>query len=415
MSFFDFFKRAEPARQSYDDRMHSVYQGIDFCTETIIPDSFIEAWDKLHDYNQPDEDAGTTTSQAVEAGADQIQPTPLTLKVGEPDCFYEGEGSYVYRGQDRTKLRIMNRLNTLAPHERFKCLFVGTAGTGKTTIARLVAIRLNKRRRDLGLEEGQYYELLPAQLEDRLVLDRFMSRLITQPYATVFIDEIHKLTELERWFHVLHDSGQPRWPLLDGRMIDIPATVSFIGATTDPGQMDNTSGGAMRRRMEPEFRLDEPDVATLAQIVEDTARGYGMSVQKEGAVVIAERSYYPWFVKMIFNEVQLLARLAKVKHVNVTMAIAALDLLEIDKMGLRKEDREVIRCLLRVPRRLVTKDVVRYSMSEEALCAAAGIDRGTYKKRVQPKLLRTGLLMTLGGQCLTDRAVTDYGWLREVS
>jgi Holliday junction resolvasome RuvABC ATP-dependent DNA helicase subunit len=83
--------------------------------------------------------------------------------------------------------------------------------------------------------------------------------------------------------------------------------------------------------------------------------------------------------------------------------------LEIDNLGLRREDRDVIQSLLQVPRKLVTKDVVRYSMSEEALCAASGIDRGTYKKRIQPKLLRLGLLMTLGGQCLTDRAVGMYG------
>ena len=399
----NWFQRT-PVARTYNP-LSSSGSAVHLCAETIIPDRFIDAYNAAFEFDI------SKDSATVNLESGPIQSTSLQFKTGEPSCFYEEEGGFVYRGQDRTKRRISSRLNTLLPTERFKCLLVGSAGTGKTTLARIIASRLNGRRIDLGLEPGLYYEVLPAQLEDRAVLDQFMLALSGQPFATLFIDEVHKLPELERWFHVLHDSGVPRWPLADGRMINIPETISFLAATTDPGLLDNTTGGAMRRRLEPEFRLDEPELETLIQIAQDVARGQNLDISVAAATVIAERSYFPWFVKMIFSEVQLLAREQAKYAVGWDMATEALDLLEIDARGLRREDREVIRCLLRVPRRLVTKDIVRYSMSEEALCAAAGIDRATYKKRVQPKLLRTGLLMTLGGQCLTDKAVAEYGWL----
>src|SRR5690606_35476996 len=91
----------------------------------------------------------------------------------------------------------------------------------------------------------------------------------------------------------------------------------------------------------------------------------------------------------------------------------AFAVMEIDELGLRREDRDVIAALLRVPTRLATTGEIRYKMSEPALCAAAGIDPHTYKKRIQPKLMRLGLLTIIGGQCLTDKAVQLYGWLAQ--
>jgi Holliday junction resolvasome RuvABC ATP-dependent DNA helicase subunit len=419
MIFFGWLRPKREEKPAYNPIAQSTID-MNYRILRTVPDWFGDAWDRemdpmvlfKDDLESNTETAVATSSEVSGFEAEQILPTSLDLKEGEPDCFEEHEGKYPYRGQTKAKQRISARINTLRAEERFKCLMVGPAGTGKTTLARIIALRLNVRREQMGEAPGPYYELLPAQLENRKVLDDFMLQLSQKENAVVFIDEIHKLMELERWFHVLHDTGTPRWPMADGRMIDIPRTVSFIGATTDPGLLDNTSGGAMRRRLEPEIRLEAPDVATLTQIVLDTARGVGMDIAEDAADTIAVRSHFPWFAKMIFNEVQLLARLERITDIPLSTAVEALDMLEIDDRGLRREDRDVILALLRVKKELVTKPgVFRHSMSEEALCASAGIDRGTYKKRVQPKLLRLGLLMTLGGQCLTDDAVREYGFL----
>jgi hypothetical protein len=81
-------------------------------------------------------------------------------------------------------------------------------------------------------------------------------------------------------------------------------------------------------------------------------------------------------------------------------------------VGTTFEDRLVIQTLLRNPRRLRNGEV-RYAMSETTLCAAVGVDPGTYKSQMQPRLFRLGLLATLGGQALTDRAVECYAALGE--
>jgi Holliday junction resolvasome RuvABC ATP-dependent DNA helicase subunit len=352
----------------------------------------------------------------TEDGGVVFTPTVLDFSDGQPDCLDPADGSIPYRGQDEVKRRLLLHIQGLGPTTRVKALFTGPAGNGKTSLARIVAAQIRRRHVCLGLPGGEYYELLPAQVEAKAQLDAFVRQIVQDPFATIFIDEIHTLTHAENLFHVLHDTGEPRYALENGSWVPVPQTISWLAATTDPGELDRTTGGALRRRLEPEFRLKAPDPDVLADIVMDQGVKEGLTIERLGAYDIAQRALFPWQAKLLFREAVLLAKASGSASLTRDHVWEAFDLMAIDEHGLVAEDRDVIRALLQSPYRLASQPhVTRYKMSEAALCASAGVDRLTYQKRIQPKLMRHGFLTTVGGQCLTEKALTYYGWLRSAA
>jgi Holliday junction resolvasome RuvABC ATP-dependent DNA helicase subunit len=338
-----------------------------------------------------------------------FDPTELRFD-GEPDCLFPDEGQMPYRGQEVQKKRLRLYLDTLAPDSRFKSLFTGPAGTGKTTLARIVAREIEMRRHLAGVTPGPYFEILPGQVATVAQLDALMQQLRDLPRATVFIDEVHTLTEVERFFHVLHDSGAPRYPLATGQWVEIPRSVSWMAATTDPGALGTTVGDALRRRLEPEIRLDPPSAVELAEIIMDLGDLDGIDVHPDAAFEIAQRALFPWQAKHIYGEARRVTQARGDDCLGPDAAEEAFTLIRIDEHGLTQEDRDVIHALLNAPYRTTRgKDVqVRYRLSKDALCAAAGVDAAIYHHRIQPKLLRLGLLTTVGGQSLTEKAVQLY-------
>jgi holliday junction DNA helicase RuvB len=379
----------------------------------MMPVDFAEQWEKQTGIS-------LTTGRRLRGGDETFAPVDLDaiFATGQPDCLFEGEGMLPYRGQDLAKRRINLYVRGLKRDERRKFFFTGPAGTGKTTLARIVARMMQAQQAELGLTSGGYYELLPAQVAEKGKLDEFMQAVVEDDRAIVFIDEVHTLTNIENMFHVLHETGELWYPMADGSRLAVPRTISWFAGTTDKGEADKTTGGALLRRLEPEISLEPLTKDDIAAIVLDQAEKDGLEMRNEAAFEVADRVMFPWEAKdLVYKEAKLVAEVEGIGQILPNHVREAFEMLQIDDNGLRRDDREVIRTLLRVNDgkgiALVTKPgVTRYRMDEQSLCSTVGIDRTTYGKRVKPKLMAKGYLIPIQGQCLTDKALAEYGWLR---
>ena len=353
-----------------------------------------------------EEEYSKTTKVSGEEQGTVIVPTDLKFVSGQPSCLYEEEDGIPYRGQDHIKKILDITISTLEDEARFKALLSGPAGTGKTTLAWIIASRIQMTKQKKNIPIGRFFELLPAQVESKAELDVFMKQL--QPHDIVFIDEIHILKNnvgAEPLYHTLDDTGTPRYPLGNNQgWVEIHPTISWIGATTEPGELDGTTGGALRRRLSPELRLEAPSLDVLVSILKDQ----GMHCEDDAAREIARRSGgLPWQVLEIYSMAHKFAMFEGRSKIDMQVATDTFTTMGVDRYGLFSEDRSVINVLLQSPYKMRGGEI-RYKMSEAALCSAAGIDKQTYKHIVQPRLMRLGFLTTVGGQCLTQRTLDIF-------
>lgn len=329
-------------------------------------------------------------------------PTEISFEGSQPSCFWPEEGGIPYRGQDAAKRRLEKHIETLPVDGRRKFFFTAPAGMGKTALAWIIADKLMMKRFKQGFEP-LFYAVLPDQLASRDELDLLITQL--QPGDVVFIDEVHVLEKLigsEVLFRVLDDTGEPMYPLSNGKgWHKVDRTVSWIAATTDPGKVSDP----LFRRLAPQISLEPHSPETIIEILNDQ----GFHIHPDAALDIALRSgNLPWQAILVFEECKTSAMYKGNDTITPIDAEEAFEDMGLDQNGLFPQDRAVIQALLRAPRTLRSGEVV-YAMSEKALCGAAGVDPETYSRRIQSKLIHLGYLTIRNGQALTEKALRDYG------
>lgn len=338
-------------------------------------------------------------------------PTRLEFTDTDPSCFYPEEGGTPYRGQERMKRWVDIKISAMDPDSRIKLLYTGPAGTGKTSAAWVTADRIRRWRSahfGVPLEQQPFFEILPEQFTSKAEFDAFMRWLCAHyPYAILFIDEVHALAKsigALPLYHTLADTGRPRYPVgeRDG-WIEVPTSLCWLTATTDPGLLD----AALRRRLEPEVRLEPLTDAELVQILLDKPYPIESRAAEE---VVRRSSGYAWQSILIYEQARDVAKAGRAPRVEEGHCSVAFDLMGVDELGLLREDRDVIAALLRARSTLADKTVV-YSLAEGSLLSAAGVDKATYTDRIKPKLIKHQLLEIRGGQRLTPRALELYGHL----
>src|SRR6476646_9089545 len=208
-------------------------------------------------------------------------------------------------------------------------LFAGPPGTGKTSLAGIVAAELGVALRVTSgpaLERAGDLAAILTNLDDGDVL---------------FIDEVHRLPRVveEALYPAMEDF---RFDVVIGKgpsartiRLDIPR-FTLVGATTRTGLIT----GPLRDRFGFVARLDYYDTIDLVAIVERTARILGVPLAPAAAHEIARRARgTPRIANRLLKRVRDYAEVRVDGRVTTDVARDALVLFEVDELGLDKVDR----------------------------------------------------------------------------
>lgn len=330
---------------------------------------------------------------------------PIRLKVEDPIPFKKGEPQTfkAFNAQDTAVGLLEDAIAALEPHEMSikPQMFAGSAGGGKTLLAKIVANELRERN---GVT--RFVEAMDVNTEEGL--DAILMEAMLNPGSVIFFDEIHVLagyTHLIKLYLALDENRYHFKGELAPRQL--PPT-TFLAATTDSGKLTD----AFKRRWITHF-FEPYNREQLANIL----RNRGIPIYDDAAALILSRTAFggsPWEPVQLLELANNARKARKGKKINVKDVKRVFRLFQIDKNGLRRIDRNAIAALFKLIKRK-TNGEMRYAGSEENVALMAKIDREEFKTSVRPRLIARGLLelRPWWGHCLTDRAVEMYSNLRE--
>jgi Holliday junction DNA helicase RuvB len=233
-----------------------------------------------------------------------------------------------------------------------------------------------------------------------------MAAILTalEPADVLFIDEIHRLNRaIEELLYPAMEDGCIDIVIGQGpgahslRLELKPFTL--VGATTRTGLLTTP----LRDRFGITHRLDYYTEADLVQIVRRSARILDVRVDDEACNEIARRSRgTPRVANRILRRVRDFAQVRHSGEVSHEIALEALELFEVDGIGLERMDREILRAIA------VTFGGGPVGLS--TLAVAIGEQPDTLEDVYEPYLLQRGLMQrTPRGRVVTRAAFEHLG------
>ncbi len=271
-------------------------------------------------------------------------------------------------------------------------MFYGPPGLGKTTISQIIA---NEMGVNIRVTSGPAIEK-PGEMA--AILNGLKEGDI------LFVDEIHRLNKPveEVLYPAMEDFAIDimigKGSAAKSIRLDLPK-FTLIGATTRAGLLS----APLRDRFGMIQRLEFYSVSELQKIIEASALVLGVEVDKDGALEMARRSRgTPRLANRILKRVRDFAQVRYDGKITQQIASTALDMMEVDRMGLDRNDRRILTVLIDMfgggPAGLDT------------LAAAIGEDAGTIEDVVEPYLLQNGLInRTPRGRVATKAAYEHIG------
>jgi holliday junction DNA helicase RuvB len=267
-------------------------------------------------------------------------------------------------------------------------LLHGPPGLGKTTLAQIIA-------RELGVGFRASSGPVIARAGD---LAAILTNL--QPRDVLFIDEIHRLQPaIEEVLYPAMEDFQldliiGEGPSARSVRIDLPP-FTLVGATTRAGLLATP----LRDRFGIPLRLVFYTPEELQIIVTTGARKLGVALTEEGAAEIARRSRgTPRIAGRLLRRVRDFAAVEGAGAVDRAAADAALNRLEVDRLGLDAMDRRYLR--------RIAEHHGGGPVGVETLAAALAEARDTLEDVIEPFLIQEGLVLRTS----RGRMIGEPGW-----
>ena len=304
----------------------------------------------------------------------------------------ESLDQYVGQSKAKNNLKIFIEAAKSRNEPLDHVLFYGPPGLGKTTLATIIAHEMGVH---IKVTSGPAIEK-PGEMA--AILNNLAENDI------LFIDEIHRLDrQVEEVLYpamedysidIMIGKGQGARSI----RLDLPK-FTLVGATTRAGLLT----APLRDRFGVINKLEFYTVDELKQIIIRSAGLLNVEIDEKGATELARRSRgTPRLANRLLKRVRDFAQVKYDGVITEDVANLALDLLEVDKLGLDKGDRSILETMI--------DKFDGGPVGLDTLAAALGEDSGTLEDVYEPYLIQNGLLQrTPRGRIATRLAYEHLG------
>lgn len=299
-----------------------------------------------------------------------------------------------YIGQEKTKktLKVYIEAAKQRKEPLDHVLFFGPPGLGKTTLSGIIANEMGVHMKVTSgpaiAKPGEIAAILSSLSEGDVL----------------FVDEIHRLNRQveEALYPAMEDYAIDimigKGSAVRSIRLDLPK-FTLVGATTRAGLLS----APLRDRFGVVHHLEFYTVEELLEIVLHSAKKLAVEIDEAGAYELARRSRgTPRLANRLLKRVRDFAQVKYDGRITEDVAAFALDLLEVDKMGLDLNDRKILLTII--------EKFAKGPVGLDTLAAAVGEDAGTIEDVYEPFLVQNGLIdRTPKGRVATESACRHFG------